>query len=188
MLYFLLLLHSIVNLSLVNPNTKNGYNTFKLVHKISSSIQSHSPTHWRMHFHTQLHYPNRFLHLIFVFVTINELNGMDSGLWSGRYHLLPRLSGSRLSAMVGGKTVAGISAAGNNMELFTKSSIEPATPLNNGFFTITRDVSLCTFLADIFNFESVWFFNLRKCVFFFFSCVASTIRCLIDYFCGNVMY
>lgn len=64
---------------------------------------------------------------------------------------LPRLSfGSRWSWACNGGTT-GISAAGNRIELLTKSSIVPGTALNNGFLTITRDVSLCTFLVDIFS-------------------------------------
>lgn len=71
---------------------------------------------------------------------------------------LPRFSSGNVGGGVGVATTTG-AAAGNRMELFTKSSIEPATALNNGFFTITRDVSLCMFLVDIFTFLLLPVFN-----------------------------
>lgn len=100
--------------------------------------------HW--HFHvsiwTMLRAPNETINCVKL---CKYFDHMDC-IW------LPRLSfGSRWSwACNGGDGTTGISAAGNRIELFTKSSIVPGTALNNGFFTITRDVSLCTFLDDIF--------------------------------------
>lgn len=82
----------------------------------------------------------------------------------------------------GSSTGVGISAAGNRIVLFTKSSIEPATPLSNGFLTIGRDVSLCKLCVDIFydSFHCVvalcfYFEIVTVCVAFIFSPILSII-------------
>lgn len=97
---------------------------------------------------------------------------------------LPRLSfGSRFSCNDddggGGVATTTGAAAGNRIELFTKSSIEPATALNNGFLTTTRDVSLCIFLADIFTFCPFCRCSIISFIFLFYF--LST-YCQIDFF------
>lgn len=76
--------------------------------------------------------------------------------------ILPRCKRSMLwsSADTGFPIGVGISAAGKRMVLFTKSSIEPATALSNGFLTIGRDVSLWKLCADIFDDAEFCYYTL----------------------------